>query len=125
GGVEFGREQAARARELLRQRAGAALCLEQLASLERPACGAGQVPRQLEIVVGEAALLREEDEHERGLLSARCLDRRGEERAVAGLVEDVPPVLAEALVLGQVGGREHTPAASGGAERPGRIAQAV
>src|SRR5207237_756922 len=113
GGVELGREQAARARELLRQRARAALGLEQLASLERAARGAREIPRQLEIVVGEAALLREENEHERSLLCARCLDRRGEQRAVAVLVEDTPPVLTEAPVLGQVGGRKPTPAAAG------------
>ena len=52
--VELGGEQAAGAGELLRERARAALRLEELAALERAAGGAGEVARELEVVVGEA-----------------------------------------------------------------------
>ena len=53
GRVELGREQTAGARQLLRQRAGAALGLEQLAPLERAARRVGEVARELEVVVAE------------------------------------------------------------------------
>src|SRR5439155_199742 len=46
--VELAREQAARARQLLRKRTGSALGLEQLASVEGPAGGVGQVARTLQ-----------------------------------------------------------------------------
>ena len=60
--IELAREQPARARQLLRERAGPALGLEQLATLERAARRIGEMARELEVVVAERALLGEEDE---------------------------------------------------------------
>ena len=64
GRIELAREQPARARQLLRERAGAALGLEQLAPLERAARRVGEMAGELEVVVAERALLGEEDEDE-------------------------------------------------------------
>ena len=83
GRVELGREQPAGAGQLLRERTGAALRLEELAALERAARRIGEVARELEVVVGEDALLREEDGDEAARLVPRRLDGDGEERLVA------------------------------------------
>ena len=104
--VELGREQAAGARELLRERARGALRLEQLAPLERAAGGAGQLARELEIVVGEAALLVEQREHETHL-AGRGLDRHGQQRAVPRFDRRRAPALVEALVALEPARREH------------------
>ena len=56
----------------------ATLGLEQLTALERAAGGAGQVAGELQVVVREAVLVGEEDEHERALVGARRLDRHGQ-----------------------------------------------
>ena len=125
GRVELGGELRAGARELLRQPAGLPLGFEQLASLERAAGGAGEVAGQLEVVVGEAPLLGEEDEHERALVGARRLDRDGQQRAGAALARDVPPLLVEALVVLELRRGEDAPVARGRAERPGRVAEAL
>ena len=53
-------------REPLRQRPGAALALVELAALEGTARGAGDVAGELELLLGEDLLAREEDQHEPG-----------------------------------------------------------
>ena len=95
------------------RRAGAPLGLEQLAPLERAAGRAGEVARELEVVVGEAPFLREEDEHERALVGARRLDRDGQQRAVAALARNLAPLLVEALVVLEPRRGEHAPVARG------------
>ena len=101
GRVELRGEQAARPRELLRERARPPLALEKVTALQRPSGGAGQVAGELEVVVGETVLLGEEDEHERGVVLARRLDRRGQQRLVAGLLGHAPPRRPKAVVICQ------------------------
>jgi adenylate cyclase len=55
-----------------------------VAALERAACRRGKPLRDLEIVVGEAVRLREEDEREAGVVAARGLDGNREQRPVSG-----------------------------------------
>ena len=76
--VELAREQPARARQLLREGARAALGLEQLAPLERAARRVGEMAGELEIVVAERPLLGEEDEDEPATGVARRVHRHGE-----------------------------------------------
>ncbi len=57
-GIQLAGQLAPGAREPLRERAGAPLELVQLAALERAACRAGDMTRQLELLVGEAVLRR-------------------------------------------------------------------
>ena len=102
-----------------------ALGLEQLAPLERAAGGAGQVAGELEVVVGEAVLVGEEDEHERALVGARRLDRDGQQRPVAALGGDAAPLLVEAVVVLEPRRGEHAPVARGRPQRPGRVAEPV
>ena len=100
--VELGREHRGRAGELLRQRAGAALVFEDEAPLERSPRRAGEVVRELEVVVRDVTLVREEHEHDRdaalpvqdgnGEHRARTRDRRGE-----------PERLGEAVVVAERG----------------------
>ena len=64
GRVELGREEPAGARQLLRERARALLAFEQLASLERAARRVGEMMSELEVVVRERPLVREQDDDE-------------------------------------------------------------
>ena len=125
GRIELGGEEAGRPRELLRQGTRAPLALEQAAALEGAAGGGGQVACQLEVVVREASLLGEEDEHEPALLTARRLDRGGEQRAVAALVRDPLPALVEAVVVAEPRRREHAPPARARAKRVVGAAEAL
>ena len=120
GRVELGREQAARARQLLRERPRAPLRLEQLAALERAARRVGEVARELEVVFGEDALLREEDDDEAAaprVAATRRAPRAARDSRLA------PPPLAprrgKALVVGERRRREHA-ALRGGARRAAR-----
>ena len=61
-GVELGGEQAPGARELLRERTGAPLRLVEVAAAERAAGDMRELAGELEVVVGEPALLGEADE---------------------------------------------------------------
>ena len=69
-GIELGGEQAARARELLRERACAPLRLVEVAAAEGAARDVRELPGELEVVVGEAALLGEADEDDAVALGA-------------------------------------------------------
>src|SRR5262249_48639807 len=80
--IELAREQASRARQLLRDRARAALGLEQLAPLERAARGVGEMTGELEILVAERPFRREEEEDKSVARAARRLDGHGEKGAV-------------------------------------------
>src|SRR5688572_17443872 len=91
---------------MLRERAGAALQLERLAPLERAAGGRGQLPHELEVVVGERALLGEEDDDQPAALAACLLHRYGEQRAGVRRGERLVPA-GEALVVGEPWRREH------------------
>ena len=93
----------------MRQRPRAALGLEQATAFESAACRAGQLARQLEIVVGEQAAAREEHHRERGLGAARLLDGHREQRREARLLEQPPPLAAEALVAVELARGQHTP----------------
>jgi hypothetical protein len=62
--IELPGELPAGPREPLRKRPGAALTLEELTALEGSASGAGDVAGQLELLLGEDLLAREEHEHE-------------------------------------------------------------
>src|SRR3989440_4050851 len=101
GGIELGREQAARPRELLRQRPRRALRLEELRSLEGAPRRSGEVARELEILVLERAALGGEDEDEPAGLAARPLEGHGEHRAAAAPGCERAPVVAEAVVVGE------------------------
>ena len=109
GRVELGGEQAAGPRELLRQRPRASLRLEQLASLEGSSRRACEVERQLEVVLAEDALLREEDDAEAGTLLPGRRDRHGEQGVVALAVGGSPPGLGEPLVAGELRRSKHAP----------------
>src|SRR4029078_8179828 len=85
---------------------------------------AGGVARELEVLVGEAPLLGEEDEHDRALLRSRGLDRHREQRSVTALACDSTPFLVEALVVLEPGRREHAAIAGRAAQRAGRVAEA-
>ena len=97
--IELGRDQAAHARELLRERARAALRLVQVAALERSAHRVRELLCELEIVVGEAMLLGEADEDDAAALAARRLERHREQRLVPGLACECLPLVAEPVVL--------------------------
>ena len=84
--------------QLLRDRAVAALGLEQLRSLERASSCAGEMVRELDLVVREGLLLGEEDEPDAGLLTAGRLDRHGHERLEACRLAQLAPVVAKAIV---------------------------
>ena len=118
--IELRREQAAHARELLRERARAALRLVQLAALERSAHRVRELLRELEIVVGEAMLLREEDEDDAAALAARRLERHGEQRLVAGLARERLPLVTEAVVLRRPTARRSRAAPARTARGPAR-----
>ena len=80
--IEARREQSAGPREVLRERARAALGLEQLASLERPARCAAQMLGEADVLVGEGPAAPEEDDDRVGLV-VHAGDRGAEERAVS------------------------------------------
>jgi hypothetical protein len=82
--IELRRQQAAGARELLCERAGAALGLEQLAALQCAADGAGEMPGELEVVLAERVRLVEEDRDEASRAVARADDRDRQERLETG-----------------------------------------
>ena len=98
--IELGREQAPRARQLLRERPRGPLRLEQTAAVERSARSAGDLLRELEILARELPRLAEEHEHERRPL-ARHGDREERRERAA------PPGVVKALVAGQRRGRKH------------------
>ena len=112
-GVELGCEQPAHPSELLGQRAGGALALVELASLEPAARRAREPAAELEVVVAERALLGEEDDDEAAFLATRGIDRNGQERADAG---QAPPVLSEAIVVVERSRREEAPVAGSSVE---------
>ena len=58
----------------------------------------------LEILVGERALRREEDEREAAIVRPRAGDGDGEERAQARLVHLCPPPRIEPVVAGELRG---------------------
>ena len=122
GRVQLGGEQAARAGELLRERARRALALEELAPLEGAAGGTAEVLRQDEIVVGELAHLAEHHEHAAPVVAARQLERRDEQRAVAGRARRLAERGREALVLEQLRRRQHA-AGADGVDEGGHAAQ--
>ena len=120
--VELGREQAAHARELLGEGSRRSFALVELAPLETPSRGARQAATQLEVVVGERALLGEEDDDEPAFFAPRRVDRDREQRADAG---EAPPILAEPLVVVERGRGEEPALAGGGLERRRRPRHAV
>src|SRR5205085_3204891 len=99
--VELGGEQAAGARELLRERAGAPLRLVEVAAAERAARDVSELAGELEVAVGEAALLGEADEDDTVPLRAPRLERDGEERLATRVVGERRPLLSEARVIGE------------------------
>ena len=101
-GIELGREQAARARELLRERAGAPLRLVELAALERAARRVRELAGELEVVVGEAALVREADEDDAAAARQRVVSSGTASSASqpASRGERLP-LVAEARVAGE------------------------
>ena len=109
--VELGRQQPARARQLLSERARTALGLEELAALERAAGRVREMARELEIVFREHALLVEEDDDEAARLLARRLDGHGEQRAVAVGRCGIVPASRQPLVLSQCGRGDDAPLA--------------
>ncbi len=98
-GIELARELAARLREPLRERPGPALELVQLAALERAPGRTGDVPGQLELLVGEDALAHEEDERQARLGPARLRQRHREQRAEADGIGGRGKPVGEAAVL--------------------------
>ena len=96
-GVEAGGEQGADMRDVLRERARAALALEQLAALERAARGAAQVLGEPDVLVGERPAAAEED-GDGVRLVAHAGDGRAEERAVALRQQRPAQRLVEAVV---------------------------
>jgi len=119
--VELGREQAARSRQLLRERARGALGLEQVAALERATGRVGEMDGKLEVVVGELAGFGEEDEHEAAASLPRRLDGSREQRARAGPDSECTPLWIEAVVV-RYGGRREDPALGrGGRQSPGGV----
>ena len=103
GRVELGREHAARARKLLRQCARCSLRLEELAALERTARSIRKMVRELEILVGEETLLREEDDHEPRALGAGTRGRNREQRPVARDPRELLPRRLEPVVVHHLG----------------------
>ena len=110
GRIEVGREQAARCARAAARARGRAFALEELAPLERALGGACQVARSSRSSSAKRRSSAKKTSTSAGLLRGRRLDRRREQRAVAGLVEDLLPVLAEAVVRG----RSEQPARAGG-----------
>ena len=73
--------------------------------------------RQDEVVVGELAHLAEHDEHAAAVVAPRKLERRHEQRAVAGRAGGLAELGREALVLEELRCGEHTAGADGVDER--------
>ena len=121
--IELGREQAARACELLRERSRGALGLEQVAALEGAAGRVGEMDSELEVVVGELARLGEEDEDESALSLPRRLDRCREQRGRACPDGERAPLRIEAVVVRHRGRGEDPPLGRGRGERLGRVRQ--
>ena len=120
--VELDRQLAAGARELLCEPARAPLELVRLAALERATRGARDLLRQLEVVVGEEPLVREEDDHEAAALATGLLERHGKQRLGARRFRLGAPG-GEALVPREPRRRQH-PVLVGG-EREGAELGAV
>ena len=99
-GVELGREEAARARELLRERTRASLRLVELAAPEGAARRLRELSGQLEVVVREAAFLPEEHEHDAAAAVLVRLERNGEQRIRPRLAGELLPLRVEARVFG-------------------------
>jgi hypothetical protein len=111
--IELGGEVAADSRELLRQPAGAALALEQPATFERALGGVREMPRERDVVVGEGALVGEEDERD-----AVGAERDREQRAEA-LGRKRAPAIAEPRIGARLG-RGDDEAAGAAVGEPGR-----
>jgi hypothetical protein len=73
--IELARQQRAGSCELLCDRPRLPFRFVELGALERAASRTGEVVGELDLVVGEGLLLREEDEPETRLVASRRLDR--------------------------------------------------
>ena len=115
--IELAGELDAGAREPLRERAGAALALVQLAPLERAAGRTGDVARQLELLVAEHRLAAEEDDHEPEPVTGRLDERNREQRVAVRLLGGLREPGGEAAVVAEPARGEHlarpAPALSG------------
>ncbi len=100
--VELAGDERPGPRELLGDRAVAPLGLEQLRSLEGSSSCSGEVVRELDLVVRERLLLREEDEPDAGLLTPRRLHGHGQERLEARRLAESAPVVSETVVRPEV-----------------------
>ena len=116
--IELAREQPARACQLLGESARRTLGLEQLTAFERAARRVGEMPRELQVVFAERALLVEEDEDETSGGFARRVDRHGDQRGVAVGSCGRPHVGQQALVVGDGGRDEDAPVGGCAEERP-------
>jgi hypothetical protein len=114
--VELRRQEPADVGQPLRERVGSPLALEQLRPLEGAASGTRQVPREGEILVGEASLLAEEDDHGL-LLPLRAEHGSGDQRAVALAGEQVSEAFLEPVVAFERRRREDAALLRRGAER--------
>ena len=97
-GVELRGEEAADVGEALREGVRPPLALEELGALERAARRSGEVPREREVVVGEAPFLAEEDD-DGVLLPLRADHRCGDQRPVALVGQERSRALLEAVVV--------------------------
>jgi hypothetical protein len=107
GLIELAREQTPGARELVWRRSRTSLGLEQLAPLQCAASCVGEMARELEIVLAEDALLREEDDHDAAWFAPLCVDGDREQRAITGARDYAPPLRRESLVVGERRRGEH------------------
>src|SRR4029453_14818835 len=94
-----------------------ALALVEVAPLETAAGGACEPAAELEVVVGDRALLHEEHDDESTLLAARRVDGDREQRAHP---RQAAPILAEALRVVERGGGQHPALLCGGLPHCGR-----
>ncbi len=122
-GIEARPEERPEPREPLRERARAALALEELAPLERALRGVADVPGEKHVLVGERALAVEEDDARVRLLPDPG-HRRTDERAVALRSEQLAQLRVEAVVARELGRREDPPLPRLDRERPRRRADA-
>src|SRR5262249_54386305 len=99
--------------------------LVDVAPLERSASRVCELSGELEVVVGEAVLVREEHEDHTALLVSGRLERHGEQGLAARAACERLPLLTEALVIRQKRRGDHPGLVRAEVEEARRVRQAL